>query len=187
MTARTRYEVRWADWSRKDGSNTSWHSELKSSDGNSEHPAMQRWLKRSQETRDSMARDSLSVPLQPSYVPPHAYHTWEKANAYEEKLARSTAQGSEGRYAGWYGIEDISQGATSSTRSSRTRDTPRSSSQTPSSHTMSRGRSSSTVPSHQSGVGTPAPVAVSICFGPLSVLLKMCVPVFFQTACDPDR
>ena len=82
--ASDRYEIRWAAWQRKDGSNTTWQDGLEST-SHTVHPGMQSWQQRTGEMREFMARDTLSIPLQPIGVPAHAYHTWEKANAYEEK------------------------------------------------------------------------------------------------------
>ncbi|KAH7889373.1 hypothetical protein F5I97DRAFT_1802012 [Phlebopus sp. FC_14] len=79
----SRYEVRWDNWSRKDGSNTTWQSTIV------DRPEIvNRWKRTQQRKRKDLAEVSTDMDVE---WPDNAVHkrlTEQRAQAYEEKKAR---------------------------------------------------------------------------------------------------
>jgi histone-lysine N-methyltransferase SUV39H len=84
------YEVRWVDWQRKDGSNTTWSRADNVLDEAVENFG-QRWRDKMKDQARRRASESLSVRLAPfNFAPPHDKLTAEKAEAVAEKRAEYT-------------------------------------------------------------------------------------------------
>ncbi|KAI9463393.1 hypothetical protein F5148DRAFT_197179 [Russula earlei] len=92
------YEIRWKDWSRPDGTNTTW---MRSIDGDPALVASWNEATRAQRRERAAASQSMDLRLLAS-TPAHDRLTFERAQAAEEKAAERARTGPPGKlYRGW--------------------------------------------------------------------------------------
>ncbi|KAJ3551284.1 hypothetical protein NM688_g4793 [Phlebia brevispora] len=108
-----RLEIKWGDWRRQDGTNTTWQEVLENEE------LTKAWAKKMKEDHTRLARENLAVDILDSTLPSHVFRTLETANGFQEKLKRSAD--SLARYRNW-NIAHADSEAGSSTRSSRSRE-----------------------------------------------------------------
>ncbi|OAX38927.1 SET domain-containing protein [Rhizopogon vinicolor AM-OR11-026] len=77
------YEVRWGNWSRKDGTNTTWQTEIPD-----RADLVNRWKRHQRSKRNSMAQESLDIEVAWPDDDVHNRFTFLRAQAYEEKKLR---------------------------------------------------------------------------------------------------
>ncbi|KAA1468273.1 hypothetical protein DENSPDRAFT_927234, partial [Dentipellis sp. KUC8613] len=91
-----RYEVRWKDWQRRDGSDTTWMKAMSIPD------LIAPWNKRMAAQRADMADESQAISLRPlSFAPLHSRNTAELAEARSEKIKRSLSGHPQDPYSCW--------------------------------------------------------------------------------------
>lgn len=75
-----RYEVRWGNWSRKDGTNTTWQPDI-----TDRGDLVNRWKRTQRLKRNALAQDSLDMEVSWPDDAVHKRFTFLRAQAYEEK------------------------------------------------------------------------------------------------------
>ncbi|EMD41544.1 hypothetical protein CERSUDRAFT_90112 [Gelatoporia subvermispora B] len=98
-----KYEIKWDDWSRPDGTNTTWETALI---GNEE--VIADWKARQAERRRRLAQHDIYVPV--GHIPGQLFHearTVENSRAYEERLRESRRRNVRGLYEGWDNIKRL--------------------------------------------------------------------------------
>ncbi|KIK19302.1 hypothetical protein PISMIDRAFT_154171 [Pisolithus microcarpus 441] len=78
-----RYEVRWGNWSRADGSNTTWQSDIPD-----RHDLVNRWKRIQSRKRATLAENDLDMDVPWKGITVHQRLTHQRAQAYEEKKQR---------------------------------------------------------------------------------------------------
>ncbi|KIJ69054.1 hypothetical protein HYDPIDRAFT_105624 [Hydnomerulius pinastri MD-312] len=81
-----RYEVRWGNWSRPDGSNTTWQTDIIDRD-----KLLASWKRVQRRKRNALANESLDMDVPWPDDAVHKRLTEQRAQAYEEKLAKREA------------------------------------------------------------------------------------------------
>lgn len=76
----SRYEVRWGNWSRKDGTNTTWQTDI-----TDRSDLVNSWKKAQGHKRNALAQDSLDIEVSWPDDAVHKRFTFLRAQAYEEK------------------------------------------------------------------------------------------------------
>ncbi|OCH92672.1 SET domain-containing protein [Obba rivulosa] len=102
-----KYEIKWDDWSRPDGTNTTWEEALI---GNEELIA--EWEARQAGKRSTLAKKSLSLPVAP--MPDQLWQedrTVELSRAYEEKLREARRRNIRKTYENWDKVKRIGPAA----------------------------------------------------------------------------
>lgn len=76
----SRYEVRWGNWSRKDGTNTTWQTDI-----TDRSDLINRWTKLQAHKRNALAQESLDMEVSWPDDAVHKRFTFLRVQAYEEK------------------------------------------------------------------------------------------------------
>ncbi|KAG2158223.1 uncharacterized protein EDB93DRAFT_1077341 [Suillus bovinus] len=76
----SRYEVRWGNWSRKDGTNTTWQTDI-----TDRSDLINTWKKHQDNKRNALAQDGLDIEVSWPDDAVHKRFTFLRAQAYEEK------------------------------------------------------------------------------------------------------
>ncbi|EPQ61319.1 SET domain-containing protein [Gloeophyllum trabeum ATCC 11539] len=115
MLGVSRYEIRWRNWRRKDGTNTTWAKQMP------DRPDLiEDWNTTQAKKRQKQADESLDVALEPlNILDIHNIKTAKRSQAVEEKVENSYSRGI-ARYDNWDAVESVPScpGPSSSRRSS---------------------------------------------------------------------
>lgn len=92
----SKYEVRWGNWSRKDGTNTTWQLDI-----TDRNHLVNRWNRSQLSKRSALAQDSPDMEVSWPDDAVHKRFTFLRAQAYEEKKRKWLDKPSDASAAGW--------------------------------------------------------------------------------------
>ncbi|KII87412.1 hypothetical protein PLICRDRAFT_177161 [Plicaturopsis crispa FD-325 SS-3] len=94
-----KYEVRWLDWHRRDGTSTTWEREGDNPDLVND---IKEWKKKRNATNLQLARESISIPMDTfTSIDVANENDKRKLHAYDERVARAKTAALASRFSGW--------------------------------------------------------------------------------------